>query len=183
MMILLLAALVVWPVAEIVLMVLVAQAIGFFWMLLLLFLSAVAGLLILQQRGRVHWLRFREAVGRRQPPAREAFDGVMITAGAALLILPGFISSFLGLLLLFPPTRSLVRMLLVFLFARRFKVAATAAAWSAGRFGSRAERSYDFEGEAVDVTWEGAEQPSRSLPPPPVTPAEPASDRTPGDER
>lgn len=187
MMILLLAALVVWPVAEIVLMVLVAQAIGFFWMLLLLFLSAVAGLLILQQRGRVHWGRFREAVGRRQPPAREAFDGMMITAGASLLIIPGFISSGLGLLLLLPPTRALVRILLIFLFARRFKVATTAASWGASRFGARTERAYDFEGEAVDVTWDGAEDPSRSLPPPPLSSAggepEVGPDSTQGEER
>jgi UPF0716 protein FxsA len=170
MVILLLATLIIWPVAEIVLMVLVAQAIGFFWMLLLLFLSAVAGLVILQQRGRVHWMRFREAVGRRQPPAREAFDGVMITAGASLLIIPGFISSGLGLVLLFPPTRAVVRALLVLLFARRFKVAATAASWGASRFGYRSGSPYDFEGEAVDVTWEeeSGEPVPRALPSPPA---------------
>jgi len=170
MVILLLATLIIWPVAEIVLMVLVAQAVGFFWMLLLLFLSAVGGLVILQQRGRVHWMRFREAVGRRQPPAREAFDGVMITAGASLLIIPGFISSGLGLVLLFPPTRAVVRALLMLLFARRFKVAATAASWGASRFGYRSGTPYDFEGEAVDVTWEeeSGEPVPRALPSPPA---------------
>ena len=149
-----LALLIVWPIAEIYVMVLVSQAVGFFWMLTLVFLSAVAGILVLRHRGRVHWQRLRGAVSERRPPAREAFDGVMITSGAALLILPGFITSGLGLLLLFPPTRYLVRIVVFFLFASRFKVATTTAAWTASRYGDHAsgERSYDVDSEAVDVT-------------------------------
>jgi UPF0716 protein FxsA len=149
-----LALLIVWPIAEIYLMVLVSQAIGFFWMLSLIFVSAVAGMLVLRHRGRVHWQRFRGAVGERRPPAREAFDGVMITTGAALLILPGFITSALGLLLLFPPTRFLVRITAFFLFASRFKVATTTATWTATQYGGYREgrQEYDVEGEAVDVT-------------------------------
>lgn len=150
----LLALLIVWPIAEIYVMVLISQAIGFFWMLSLVFLSAVAGIMVLRHRGRVHWQRMRGAVSERRPPAREAFDGVMITTGAALLILPGFITSGLGLLLLFPPTRYLVRIAVFFLFASRFSIATTTATWTASQYsGYRAGRtSYDVEGEAVDVT-------------------------------
>jgi UPF0716 protein FxsA len=172
MVILLLAALIVWPVAEIVLMVLVAQAIGFFWMLMMLFASTVAGLLILRNLGRTHWSRFREAVDRRQPPTREAFDGVMATTGAILLILPGFISSGIGLLMLLPPTRALFRALLLVLFARRYKVAVTAASWGASRFGPRRGAAYDFEGEAEEVGPEGRTPRSRSLPAPSSRPIE-----------
>ena len=149
-----LALLIVWPIAEIYVMVLVSQAIGFFWMLTLVFLSAVAGILVLRHRGRVHWQRLRGAVSERRPPAREAFDGVMITTGAALLIIPGFITSGIGLLLLFPPTRYLVRIVVFFLFASRFKVATTTATWTAtgyNRYRS-GRQSYDMDGEAVDVT-------------------------------
>ncbi len=149
-----LALLIVWPIAEIYVMVVVSQAIGFFWMLTLVFLSAVAGILVLRHRGRVHWQRLRGAVSERRPPAREAFDGVMITTGAALLILPGFITSGLGLLLLFPPTRYLVRIVVFFLFAGRFKVATSTATWTASRYGGYGSPrpSYDVDGEAVDVT-------------------------------
>jgi UPF0716 protein FxsA len=149
-----LALLIVWPIAEIYVMVLVSQAIGFFWMLTLVFLSAVAGIMVLRHRGRVHWQRLRGAVSERRPPAREAFDGVMITTGAALLILPGFITSGLGLLLLFPPTRYLVRIVVFFFFASRFKVATSTATWTASQYSGYRSRktSYDMEGEAVDVT-------------------------------
>ncbi len=147
-----LALLIVWPIAEIYVMVLVAQAIGFFWMLSLVFLSAVAGIMVLRHRGRVHWQRLRGAVSERRPPAREAFDGVMITTGAALLIIPGFITAALGLLLLFPPTRFLVRIAVFFLFASRFRVATSTATWTASRYGGHQAQSYDMDGEAVDVT-------------------------------
>jgi len=132
-----LALLIIWPIAELFVMVQVADWIGFFWMLLLLFLSAVAG--------------FTE----RRPPAREAFNGVMITAGALLLIIPGFITSALGLILLFPPTRWLLRLVAITLFASKFKVAATSASWGNRGYGyyrSSRRTAYDIDGEAVDVT-------------------------------
>ncbi|MBK5109780.1 MAG: FxsA family protein [Thermoleophilia bacterium] len=152
--ILLVALLIVWPIAEIYVMVLVSQSIGFFWMLALIFASAVSGMLVLRHRGRAHWQRFRGAVDERRPPTREAFDGAMITAGAALLIIPGFISSTLGLLLLFPPTRALVRIAAFALFAGRFTVVTTSAGWGAGQYGKyrSGRREFDLEGEAVDVT-------------------------------
>ena len=177
MLVFILALLIVWPIAEIYVMVVVSGEIGFFWMLTLVFLSAVAGILVLRHRGRVHWQRLRGAVSERRPPAREAFDGVMITTGAALLILPGLITSGIGLLLLFPPTRYLVRIAVFFLFASRFKVATTTATWTASRYGSyRSDRqSYDVEGEAVDVT----DRPGGV--PPQISPAEHAGPRQPGD--
>jgi len=150
------ALLIIWPIAELWVMVQVAQAIGFFWMLSLIFLSTVSGVMVLRYRGKAHWGRFRGALAERRPPAKEAFNGVMITAGATLLIIPGFITSAIGLLLLFPPTRYLIRILLFALFAGRWKVAATGATMGAKGYGAYRSRSgrteYDVEGEAVDVT-------------------------------
>ena len=154
MFVLILALLIIWPIAELYVMVQVADAVGFFWMLTLLFLSSVGGILVLRHRGRVHWQRFRGAVSERRPPAREAFDGVMITTGAFLLIIPGFITTFIGLLLLFPPSRWLIRIVLFMLFASRFRVVTTAGTWGSRGYnayrGNRADD--DVEGEAVDVT-------------------------------
>ncbi len=152
--VIILALLIIWPVAELFVMIQVAQAIGFFWMLFLLFCSAVGGMLVLRHRGRAHWQRLRGAVSERKPPAREAFDGVMITSGALLLMIPGFITSGIGLFLLFPPTRFLIRILLFWLLAARFRTVTAAGTWSAQQYqGYRAgNREYDVEGEAVDVT-------------------------------
>ena len=175
MLVLLIALLVIWPIAELFVMVQVAMWIGFFWMLMLLFASAVAGILILRHRGRVHWQRFRGAIDERRPPAREAFDGTMITVGAVLLIIPGFITSLLGLLLLFPPTRYLVRIAGFALFASRYRMVATGGSWGTKAWGAwRSRRStWDIDGEAVEVRVETGEIVSGPRPVPgdgPVTP-------------
>jgi UPF0716 protein FxsA len=75
-----------------------------------------------------------------RPPAREALDGALIIVGGALLLTPGFISDVGGLLLLLPPTRALIRRLLVRRLTRRM-------------VGS-VRRDYDVEGRAVDVDQE-----------------------------
>lgn len=174
-----LALLIVWPIAEIYVMVAVSQAIGFFWMLSLVFLSAVVGILVLRHRGRVHWQRLRGAVSERRPPAREAFDGVMITTGAALLILPGFITSGIGLLLLFPPTRYLVRIVVFFFFASRFRVATATATWTASGYNRyrSGKQNYDMDGEAVDVTDRPDGMPLQIPPPGPDEPAKNSDDQ------
>ncbi len=167
MFVIILALLIIWPIAELFVMVQVANWIGFFWMLFLLFASAVSGILILQHRGRAHWRRFRGAIDERRPPAREAFDGVMITTGAILLIIPGFITSVLGLFLLFPPTRWLVKLAAITLFASKFKVAATTASWgnrSYNYYRSSSRSSYDLDGDAVDVTERDDGEPFPQLP-------------------
>ena len=46
-------------------------------------------------------------------PAREVLDGVLVIFGGALLLTPGFITDILGLFLLIPPSRAVVRALLV----------------------------------------------------------------------
>lgn len=149
-----LALLIVWPIAEIYVMVEISRWIGFFWMLFLLFTSAIAGMLILRHRGRVHWQRLRGALGERRPPAREAFDGVMITAGGLLLIIPGFLTSLIGVLLLLPPTRALMRLLLFWLFASRFRTVTATGSWGAAQYRRHREsrQEYDVDGVAVDVT-------------------------------
>lgn len=164
MVVLLLALLIIWPIAELAVMVLVASWLGVLPMLGLLFISAVAGLLILRYRGEAHWRRFRGALSERRPPAREAFDGTMITSGALLLVLPGFISSALGLLLLFPPTRYLVRVAAFALFAGRFRWAATGAVWGGRAWNSWRVRGRDFdiEGEAVEVNVESGALPPKT---------------------
>lgn len=181
---LLIALLVIWPIAELFVMVQVAMWIGFFWMLALLFASAVAGSLILRHRGRVHWQRFRGAVDERRPPTREAFDGTMITVGAVLLIIPGFITSLLGLVFLFPPTRYLIRLAGFALFASRYRMVATGGAWGTRAWGAwRSRRStWDIDGEAVEVTVESAEIRKGTEHPPGGRPSTPPPSLPPGKE-
>ena len=68
------------------------------------------------------------------PPGRTA-DAVLVMIGGLLLIMPGFISDIIGLLLLIPPSRHLVRSTLGKLFGRAI--------------GSPSERPVVIEGEVI----------------------------------
>ena len=106
-------------------------------------------------------------------PSGPSAGTVGMIAGALLLVLPGFISSALGLLLLFPPTRYLFRITSIALFAGRFRWAAAGATWSGRAWESWRVRGRDFdiEGEAVEVRAEAIELgPSGSSAPAPMDP-------------
>jgi UPF0716 protein FxsA len=95
-------------VAEIAVFVAVVHAIGAGWALLLLAVSSVAGLVLLRREGIRAWRRFRAAAAG-SPPGPQVTDGLVGLLGALLLAVPGFVTAVLGLVLLVPPTRGLVR--------------------------------------------------------------------------
>lgn len=102
-------ALIVASIAEIWVIVQVGQAIGAPATLLLLLASALLGGWLLRREGAKTWRAFTSALTERRPPAVEAVDGVLVLIGGLLMMLPGFVSDVVGLLLVLPPTRRLVR--------------------------------------------------------------------------
>jgi UPF0716 protein FxsA len=147
---LLVALFIVVPIAELYVIIQVGQAIGALPTIAILLIDSILGSMLLRSQGRAAWRRFNEALGAGRVPAREVLDGALVIFGGAFLITPGFISDFVGLLLLLPPTRSVIRRLLVRVFSRRFVVAAVggAGAGNARRLGGR---PHDVEGTAVEV--------------------------------
>lgn len=85
----------------------VSELIGVGWALVALFVCFFGGLVLaafeMQRIGRV-------ALHQQQVnPGRIAGDYGLLAAGAILVALPGFVTTILGLLLILPPTRALVR--------------------------------------------------------------------------
>ena len=107
------------PIAEIFVIIKVGQAIGALWTILLLIADSVIGARLVAWQGRNAWLRFQQAVTAGRVPHNEILDGVLIVLGGALLLTPGFITDVLGLVLLLPPTRALVRRAVVRSIRRR----------------------------------------------------------------
>lgn len=95
---------------------LVGQALGAGWTLLLLLAGAVVGAVVLVRGGLGGVRRAAEHArsGRvdGRGAGRELADAGLVALGALLLLLPGFVSDVVGLLCLLPPTRPLVRRLL-----------------------------------------------------------------------
>lgn len=101
------------PLVELYVLVQVAQSIGVWQTLLALIAMSVLGAWLVKQQGIVVWRRFNETLRRGQVPHREIVDGALVLFAGALLLTPGFATDVLGLLLLFPPTRAVVRSVVV----------------------------------------------------------------------
>jgi UPF0716 protein FxsA len=100
---------IVMPIVEIYVIIQVGQAIGALWTIALLIADSLIGAWLLRWQGRTAWRRFQEAVAAGRMPHNEVIDGVMIVVGGTLLLTPGFITDVIGLLLLLPPTRTMIR--------------------------------------------------------------------------
>src|SRR5918998_2451793 len=110
---LLVALFIIVPIAELAVIIQVGQAIGVWWTIAILIADSILGSMLMRSQGRIAWRRFNDALGAGRPPAREVVDGVLIIFGGALLLTPGFVTDILGLLLLLPPSRAVVRRVLV----------------------------------------------------------------------
>lgn len=106
-------------VAEITVMVTVGNLVGILPTILLLIAATFLGVALLRREGVKTLGALQAAVTARRPPERELVDGVLVAAAGVLVILPGFISDVLAILLLLPPTRAIVRRRLI----RRAEVA------------------------------------------------------------
>jgi UPF0716 protein FxsA len=115
------------PLAELYVILQVGEAIGAVWTVLLLLADSVLGSVLLRSQGRAVWRRFNEALSAGRMPHREVQDGVLVIFGGAFLITPGFITDVLGLLMLFPPTRSLIRRVAMRVISRRVSMRVAAA--------------------------------------------------------
>ena len=134
----LLALFIVVPLAELYVILRVGEAIGAIWTILLLAADSVLGSILLRTQGRSVWRRFNTALADGKMPHREVIDGVLVVFGGAFLITPGFITDVVGILLLVPPTRAVIRRLLVSRLGRRIAVNAA----------TRGRMRYDVEGTA-----------------------------------
>jgi UPF0716 protein FxsA len=142
---------IVVPIAELAVIIQVGQAIGVLPTIAILIADSVLGSMLMRAQGRAAWRRFNAALEAGRVPAREVLDGVLVIFGGALLLTPGFLTDILGLLLLLPPTRAVVRRVLVRRFSDRMIASATRMRAPGPRGPARGGRPGDVEGTAVDI--------------------------------
>jgi UPF0716 protein FxsA len=135
---------IVVPIAELAVLIQVGQEIGVLWTVAILVADSILGSVLMRSQGRAAWRRFNDATQAGRVPAREVLDGALIVFGGALLLTPGFLTDILGLVLLVPPTRALVRGVVARRLTHRMVASMTAPR-------ARPRHDYDVEGTAVDV--------------------------------
>ncbi|MEX6675548.1 FxsA family protein [Pseudomonas sp. W2Oct36] len=100
--------LLLFPVLELFVLVKVGMSIGFLPTFLLIVAGSMLGVFVVRIAGVATALSARQSLARGELPAQQMLDGLMMTIGGGLLVLPGFISDVLGLLFLMPFTRRLI---------------------------------------------------------------------------
>jgi UPF0716 protein FxsA len=136
------------PVVEVFVFIEVGRAIGWLPAVLVLLGTSVLGVRLLRVQGRSAVERVSLAVSERRAPAAAAIDGALGFLGCLLLVVPGFVTDVLGVLLLLPSSRALTRRWISRYYAGRLLsfVATT------GRFvsGARGGPPADVESTAVE---------------------------------
>ncbi len=94
------------PIAEIALFIQVGDWIGLWPTVGLVVLSAVLGSVLVRRQGLGAMKRAQEAAERGEMPVGAVFEGFCIVAAGLLLIIPGFLTDAVGLLLLIRPLRN-----------------------------------------------------------------------------
>ncbi|ESY16036.1 FxsA family protein [Mesorhizobium sp. LNJC394B00] len=95
------------PLLEIVGFVIVGREVGALATVGLVLASGIAGVLLLRHQGFGVMARVRAEMAGGGDPSRQLAHGAMIVVAAILLIIPGFITDIIGLLLFLPPVRDL----------------------------------------------------------------------------
>jgi UPF0716 protein FxsA len=93
------------PLLELFILIQVGSRIGAAPTIGLVLLTAAIGLWLLRQQGYRTLLNAREKVAQGQVPAEEMLGGVLVAVGGLLLLLPGFLTDFVGICCLLPPLR------------------------------------------------------------------------------
>jgi UPF0716 protein FxsA len=136
------------PVVEVVAFIEVGGAIGWLPAVVVLLGTSVLGAQLLRIQSRAAIERVSQAVSERRAPARAALNGLLGFVGGLLLVVPGFVTDAVGVLLLLPPTRALARRWLT----RHYTGGAMRFVTNTGRFasGDRGRRPDDVDSTAID---------------------------------
>ena len=154
----LIALFILLPLAELYVIFVVGDAIGWWQTILILAADSIIGSLLLKSQGRAVWRRFSEQMAAGKLPHKEVLDGVLVIFGGAFLITPGFLTDVVGILLLLPPTRVVMRRLVLRILGGRLAISV------AGTATRRRGRGYDVEGSASEVAEDPFEPRAPRLP-------------------
>lgn len=139
----------IYVVVELAVVVGLASTIGIGWTLLILLATFLVGMAVAGSQIKRQVRRLRAGLTTAQGALS---DGALVALGTLLVVIPGLVTSALGLLFLLPPTRAAARPVLTFLAVRgigRRAPLITVTGMAASRDAGHGEY---IDGEVIDVT-------------------------------
>jgi len=104
--------------AEMAVLIMLGRSLGVFPTIAIVLGAGMVGAWLARSQGLRSAMRAQQQLAHGVMPTSEMTDGLLIAVAAVLLIIPGFITDVLGLALLFPPTRALLKRTVIGKFSR-----------------------------------------------------------------
>lgn len=101
------------PILEIMVFINVGEYIGLFNTIFIIIITTVAGATILKMHGLSMLAQAQENIKLNAFPMETLYNGLCIFFAGVLLIIPGFITDMIGLLILFTPIRLLLKAFMI----------------------------------------------------------------------
>jgi UPF0716 protein FxsA len=140
------------PIVEIYIIIQVGAAVGGWNAIALMILVSIVGAWMVRREGLSLIGRIQNQLNAGSLPTKELVDGLLVAMAGALMLTPGFLTDAFGLLCLFPPSRAVIRTVLIARFAGKVQVAGSGFRGFGGDrgFGDRGFGDRGF-GDIVDV--------------------------------
>ena len=139
------------PILEIWVLIQAAEVVGGVNAIaLMVLISAAAAFLVRRGARLAHALP--AACQRGELPTKELLDGLLVAMAGALMLTPGFVTDAVGLLCLLPPSRAIIRTVLIARFGSRMTVTGPGFGGASGAgFGGPGFPGGEVPGDIIDV--------------------------------
>jgi len=122
------------PLVELYFIIVIGGAIGAFWTVLLVIITAVIGVNLLRVQGMSTLTRAQRNMEQGQIPAMEMMEGIALAVAGVLLITPGFITDSIGFLCLIPASRQAIIRYIMAKSAVHTSVGAQSTSWQSKQY-------------------------------------------------
>ncbi|MFJ7934864.1 FxsA family protein [Sporosarcina sp. NPDC096371] len=97
------------PTTELALLMYSGRTLGLFPTIAIILITGIGGAYLAKRQGTKAWHELRSRMATMETPGNALIDSVCIFFGGILLVMPGFITDIVGLLLLFKGPRNIIR--------------------------------------------------------------------------
>ena len=122
-----------WAWAELAVFIAIGSEIGALLTIIGIAVTAMVGLWLLKSQGRAIMASLQQKMARGEAPVASMADGAAIAAGAVLMLIPGYITDAMGLVLFIPGVRTIIGAGLI---ARMMRRGADRFSFNGGQFGA-----------------------------------------------
>ena len=122
-----------WAWAELAVFIAIGSEIGALLTIIGIAVTAMVGLWLLKSQGRAIMASLQQKMARGEAPVASMADGAAIAAGAVLMLIPGYITDAMGLVLFIPGVRTIIGAGLI---ARMMRRGAGRFSFNGGQFGA-----------------------------------------------